>query len=158
MTPRQWKWHVVVAVVVACLGYFSPAILELVRVHTWIYVVIVLLASTWFGYYGPLIFVPIPEEEEKRKKAEEQRQKQQKPWRFAECFAQCWLNFVGAATGWAALYFGVSRLPVGATSLGIWDAVAMLVAFLVAFLGITGYLPYAILQAVPQMLRPKAPG
>jgi hypothetical protein len=70
-----------------------------------------LIASAGFGWYGPAIFGV-------------DMNMLSKPQRIA----QHWLNFVGAVTGWAALYFGASRLWARA-ELGIWDAVAMLIAF-----------------------------
>ena len=102
----------------------------------WVYVVIAFIPSVWFGWYGPAALgVDITRLSPLAR------------------IAQRWLNFVGSIFGWAALFVVIERLRRDVPNLGVGDAVVMLVATLVAFLGITGYLPYAILQLAQFMLK-----
>jgi hypothetical protein len=70
-----------------------------------------------------------------------------------ERFAQYWLNFVGSIFGWLALYVLIGRLWK-VSSLTGWDVVADLVCFLIAFWGITGQLPYMLIQVLPLKVLP----
>jgi hypothetical protein len=58
--------------------------------------------------------------------------------------SETWLNFVGSITGFAAFYFVLYRVDASFSNFDIWDALALLVAFL----GIIGRLPMFILQIV----------
>jgi len=61
---------------------------------------------------------------------------------------QHWLNFAGSIFGWAALIVVIERLH-DVSRLGVWDVAATLVAFW----GVTGYLPYVLLQVILPNLR-----
>ncbi len=108
-------------------------------IETWmavVYWLIALLASVLYGCFAVAIFkAHIAEREERPPKA----------W----WWHQRWLNFLGALVGWLALWF-LLRKFLGClfgdcrVDLGAWDVVGALVAFV----GITGYLPNAIVSLV----------
>jgi hypothetical protein len=64
-------------------------------------------------------------------------------------FHQFWLNFCGSVAGWTALWFIVQKialvLALPATAAPQLSDIAL---FFLAFLGVTGYLPFAILTTV----------
>ena len=68
-----------------------------------------------------------------------------KPWKdhsWPQRISQWILNFLGSVVGWIALaYFIFSRVQSG-TAIELTD----LIILLVAFYGITGYLPYILIQ------------
>ena len=81
------------------------------------------------------------------------------PWAWK--VHQFWLNFLGAAAGWVALWFVLRNIslavdaptPVAPT----WSGAAL---FFLAFIGITGHLPFATvtgIQAFRELIA-KVPG
>jgi hypothetical protein len=65
---------------------------------------------------------------------------------------QAWFNFAGAMLGWAALYYAAYKaywcLNTGCpVQLSIGDAAAMLVAFI----GVTGHLPYTAMGIMTKL-------
>ncbi len=74
---------------------------------------------------------------------------------------QFWLNFCGSVAGWAALWFIIQKVAAlvasRATAAPQWSDAAL---FFLAFLGVTGYLPFAIMtsvQAIKELIS-KIPG
>src|SRR6266446_6977071 len=74
---------------------------------------------------------------------------------------QFWLNFCGSVAGWAALWFIIEKLGALFTpprsAAPQWSDAAL---FFLAFLGVTGYLPFAIVtsvQAIKELIS-KIPG
>ena len=74
---------------------------------------------------------------------------------------QFWLNFCGSVAGWAALWFIIEKVSALLVSPGSaapqWSDAAL---FFLAFLGVTGYLPFAIVtsvQAIKELIS-KIPG
>jgi hypothetical protein len=65
--------------------------------------------------------------------------------KWAWWFWQGWLNFVGSATGWAAAFYFIfyRLLPLAEFKFKIEDTVIILIALL----GVTGLLPYALSKA-----------
>ena len=63
---------------------------------------------------------------------------------------QIWLNFLGGVVGWAALWlllhqwWGLRRIPASSVQMTASDFGLALVAFV----GISGYLPYAVIGAI----------
>ena len=62
---------------------------------------------------------------------------------------QRWFNFVGSVVGWTALWFLIQKamtvLPSSYTlTINVWDAVM----FFLAFIGITGHLPYTMMGLI----------
>ena len=86
--------------------------------------------ALFFGLRAVYIFVDPKIHEKKKDKDEEKNGKRWERW-----FYQFWYNFVGAFIGWVALYY-------------IWEIdiskfrIEHFVALIIAFLGITGNLPY----------------
>lgn len=71
----------------------------------------------------------------------------QKPWAWK--VHQIWLNFIGSATGWIALWFLFQKIVVamampGASSFD-WSNVVL---FFTAFIGITGFLPQCVVSLI----------
>lgn len=94
----------------------------------WIFWLIALAASLCYGYWTPEIF----------------QVKATGKWPQPPRLHQFWVNFFGSLVGWATLYYLLEmRLrvfdKVPNTAPGAID-IALL---LVAFLGVTGHLPYA---------------
>lgn len=68
-----------------------------------------------------------------------------KPWMWH----QRWFNFVGSLVGWAALWFLVQKVVAVSPSsyiryISVWDAAI----FVIAFIGVTGHLPYTIMGLI----------
>jgi hypothetical protein len=101
------------------------------------YIGVAVVASLLFGICGPIILGG------------------QKPGLKAEFWLDVWLNFVGAAFGWGALYVVIKMLMwwYERHELGIGGAIVILVAALVGFLGITGRLPHAIVNLGAEAIR-----
>jgi hypothetical protein len=95
----------------------------------WIAASVVATADiAWFTYAGPRMVSC----------------KDRSIWKNRDWFGACLLNGLGCLVGWLAAYFILNRVVLNGSlhDFGIWDAVAVLVAFL----GITGHLPVFILQ------------
>jgi len=93
--------------------------------------VIAVLGSLFYGFSAISIFVPKQEDHPKSW-----------PWKIH----QFWFNFVGALAGWLALallmlkFGNYDSFPRSLENLTFLD----LVIFFLAFIGITGHLPYTI--------------
>jgi len=61
---------------------------------------------------------------------------------------QFWLNFVGAMAGWFSLDLIINRLSASSSDCLAQATTAQLAVLLVAFLGITGLLPWAVVGSV----------
>lgn len=101
-----------------------------------VYWVVALTASGLYGWHAVAIFKAHIAEREA-------------PPPSAWWWHQRWLNFLGAFVGWLALWF-LLRKFVGclfadcAANVGAWDVVGALVAFV----GVTGYLPGTVVSLV----------
>ena len=80
---------------------------------------------------------------------------------WARYLHQFWLNFGGSVVGWVALWIITQKLAAilaaPETAAPQWSDAAL---FFLAFLGITGYLPFAIItsvQAIKELIS-KVPG
>lgn len=98
----------------------------------WIFWTIATVASVLYGAFAVAIFV---------------RPAERPP--TAWLWHQRWLNFVGSMTGWLALWLLFVRhcgWPVQSCGRepGWWDAIGALVAFV----GVTGYLPFTIVGLI----------
>jgi len=78
-------------------------------------------------------------------------------WRFH----QFWLNLCGSVAGWTALWFVVQKIAVSLVSpAAVAPQFSDAALFFLAFLGVTGYLPFAVvtsIQAIKELLA-KIPG
>jgi hypothetical protein len=96
---------------------------------------IAVVFSLCFGIYAVRIFV-----------SQEQTKKDWTWW-----FYQGWFNFAGAITGWSALYLLIVKFgrnyPDSVNQLTFLD----LVIVLIAFIGITGHLPYAVMGLITSL-------
>jgi hypothetical protein len=99
---------------------------------------IALVASGLLGWKAVEIFTDVP----KKEREEKEKEKQRPPswW-----WQQRWFNFLGSIVGWAALWLLLRRywtyiLGRCGTDPRLWD----LLAGFIAFVGITGYLPYTV--------------
>ena len=75
-------------------------------------------------------------------------------------FHQFWLNFLGSIVGWLMLWVALRRLGFVIASPDHPLKVSDFILLLVAFIGVTGYLPFAILtsvQAIKELIS-KIPG
>jgi hypothetical protein len=99
-------------------------------------VAVVVADIAWFTYAGP------------RMVADKEREK----WSKKTWFQQCLFNFLGCVIGWAALLFVIYRVILDGSlhDFAVWDALGVLVAFL----GVTGYLPQFIMQIVKWRVTP----
>jgi len=100
------------------------------------YWLIALVASALYGWHAVTIFIQPPQPGETRRPT-------------AWVWHQRWLNFVGALVGWVALWFlfrGFGSCFL-ASCAGEFSGVYAVVA-LVAFIGITGYLPNTVVSLV----------
>ena len=100
------------------------------------YWAVALVASLLYGWYAVAIFkVPMETREHKPPPAWDWHQR--------------WLNFLGAIVGWLALWlllrkFGGCVFSQCSADIGAWDVVGALVAFV----GVTGYLPNSVVSLV----------
>jgi hypothetical protein len=102
----------------------------------WIWIVfavalVVPLADiAWFTFAGPRMVAD----------------KDSEKWSKKTWFQQYLFNFLGCVIGWAALLFVIYRVILDGNlhDFAVWDALGVLVAFL----GVTGYLPIFIMQIV----------
>jgi hypothetical protein len=106
------------------------------------YGVVALVASALSGWKAAEIFLPlIPPNTRQEDDLEEHKKRW--PWKVH----QFWLNFVGSATGWVCLWFVIVKvwpyLSSDAEPSFGWGYAALA---LVAFLGVTGYLPYTLMK------------
>ena len=104
------------------------------------------LLSVFHGAMAPHIFVSADDRKDKS---------------WAWHVHQFWLNFCGSVAGWAALWFVLEKLSALVSSPSSaapqWSDAAL---FFLAFLGVTGYLPFAIVtsvQAIKELIS-KIPG
>ena len=88
------------------------------------YVALSMVASGFYGFAAISIF---------------QVSTDNKPWSWR--VHQFWLNFLGALCGWAALFMLVYRLSPAFRGSDNQIAASDFGLFLVAFIGVTGYLP-----------------
>jgi hypothetical protein len=107
-----------------------------------VYVLVALIASALYGWYAVKIFLGVPSQEDLKK---HYAHRNFLSWRNH----QRWLNFSGSIVGWICLWIlGVKFVPFAIAdsypSLS-WGDVGL--AF-VAFVGITGYLPFAVVTIV----------
>jgi hypothetical protein len=62
---------------------------------------------------------------------------------------QFWFNLCGSLSGWVALWFLLQKISVSlmapATTSAQWSDVGL---FFLAFIGVTGYLPFAVITGV----------
>jgi hypothetical protein len=105
------------------------------------YALVALTASALYGWYAVKIFLGVPSKDEQKHFAHRDRLS----WRNH----QRWFNFCGSLVGWICLWFlGLKFVPVAVTdsypSLK-WGDIGL--AF-VAFVGVTGYLPGAVVTVV----------
>ena len=92
-----------------------------------------LLFSVFYGWKSIDIFLEVPTTH--------------KPWAWK--FHQFWLNFSGSLVGWVALWFLTRKvLSCIRTScsapVNFWDVAT----FFLAFIGITGFLPFTIVSLI----------
>lgn len=97
---------------------------------------IALVASGLYGWRAVAIF--------KSHIAERENQPPKAWW-----WHQRWLNFLGALVGWLALWFMMRKFGgcvfgECVADIGTWDVVGALVAFI----GVTGYLPISVVSLV----------
>ena len=110
------------------------------------FIIIALLLSLFHGIMATKIFVP-------------ELARKDKHWSW--WVHQFWLNFCGSIAGFAALWFIIRKivaiLPTPASAAPQWSDAAL---FFLAFLGVTGYLPFAIMTGVEAIkdLMSKIPG
>jgi len=92
-----------------------------------IYLIISFVFSFFFTYFAPVIHGLQP----------------WKNYKWPIRLSQWLLNFVGSCIGWIALaYFIFWRITPSFTTLEIGDFIVLIIAFY----GITGYLPYILMQ------------
>ena len=98
----------------------------------WLFVCIAFGMSVFYGWSACAIF-SVP--------------KQDKPWSWR--FHQFWLNFIGSVVGWVAAWTVInSVLECAAASCTMSVAPSAFALFFLAFLGVTGYLPAALVGLV----------
>jgi hypothetical protein len=103
---------------------------------------IAIVASGLLGWKAVEIFTDVP-----KKKKEEQPPPS---W----WWQQRWFNFLGSIVGWAALWVLIRRywtyiLGGCAPDPSLWD----LLAGFIAFVGVTGYLPYTVYGFISSVYR-----
>ncbi len=110
------------------------------------FLIVALLLSLFHGAMASTIFV-----------SKDDRKDKPWPWHFH----QFWLNFCGSVAGFAALWFIVQKVALilasPAAAAPQWSDAAL---FFLAFLGVTGYLPFAVItsvQAIKELIS-KIPG
>jgi hypothetical protein len=106
---------------------------DLLSIAYWI---VALVASALYGWHAVTIFLEPQEPSESHRST-------------AWAWHQRWLNFLGALVGWFALWFlvrafGACVFAACTVELGPWHAVAALIAFV----GVTGYLPNTVVSLV----------
>jgi hypothetical protein len=103
---------------------------------TGLYWLVAVIASALYGWNAVAIFLPSPSASEPARA---------RAW----WWHQRWLNFLGAFVGWVALWFllrefGTCVVAECVADIGAWDVVGALVAFV----GVTGYLPSTLVSLV----------
>ena len=94
---------------------------------TWVFWIIALAASLCYGYWAPDIF----------------QVKATGKWPQPPRLHQLWVNFFGSLMGWATLYYLLEmRLRVFDKVPNSAPGAIDIALLLVAFLGVTGHLPY----------------
>jgi hypothetical protein len=128
------------------------------------FILIAFVASVAVGFFGPLVVAGRLKTKLSELSPEPPGQhpgllalvtrffKEIRPDEKAEFWFDVWLNFVGAVFGWCAAY-ALAKMLMSWHNAGIGTAIVILTAALVGFLGISGYLPYAILHLGTGLLR-----
>jgi hypothetical protein len=114
-----------------------------------LYFFVALVASGLYGWYAVKIFLPEIDPRKRGSAADISIQKR-KP--FCWHMHQMWLNFAGSLVGWLCLWFvGKQLVEKAPTDFG-WGYALLA---LVAFVGVTGYLPstaVGIVQAIGTLI------
>ncbi len=113
----------------------SKGALNMKPYTTVLYWLVALLISLFYGFKAIKIFEPSVDEKDKSRRA----------WRWH----QRWLNFLGSLVGWIALWFLVRKFSPSLfqdihAEISLWDVIGALIAFI----GVTGYLPFTIVTTV----------
>jgi len=64
-------------------------------------------------------------------------------------FHQFWFNFCGSVSGWVALWFLLQKIAIGLSApAAVSPQLSDAALFFLAFIGVTGYLPFSVITAV----------